>query len=293
MAISLTELRATPDESTYASELRLLYTLFEDAQRTRVAHGERLRAILQGRSSSSLIETTSDPDALLKEIKRGESAGAPRILERAYARSFEDEESAAAALRGVIEQHPAWPWLNDVKGIGHLLAARLLSRLDITRARTPSAFWAYCGLATIPGVAYRCERCGLEVAYPTGYQLKGTHNVKSGARECPGVLLPVGDETSTRVAPRGSALGGRASYDAHARNSCYLIGVSMLRCGGDYRSFYDAEREKLTFSRPGWTLKRRHLAALRKMEKTFLRDLWLAWRRAANLPVVAAYFPRI
>jgi hypothetical protein len=293
MAISLNELRAPPYEATYASELRLLYTLFEDAQRSRVAHGERLRAILQGRSYSSLAETTSDPDALLKAIRRGESADAPRILERAYSRAFEDEESAAAALRGVIEQHPVWPWLDDVKGIGHLLAARLLSRLDITRARTPSAFWAYCGLATIPGVAYRCERCGLEVAYPAGYQLKGAHNVKSGTRECTGVLLPVGDETSTRVAPRGSALGGRASYDAHARNSCYLIGVSMLRCGGDYRSFYDAEREKLAISRPAWTLKRRHLAALRKMEKTFLRDLWLAWRRAANLPVVAPYFPRI
>jgi hypothetical protein len=293
MAISLNELRTAPYESTYASELRLLYTLFEGAQRSRVAHGERLRAILQGRSSSSLTETTSDPDALLKAIRRGESAGAPRILECAYTRAFEDEESAAAGLRGVIEQHPVWPWLDDIKGIGHLLAARLLSRLDIARARTPSAFWAYCGLATIPGVAYRCERCGLEVAYPTGYQLKGAHNVKSGARECLGELLPAGNETSTRVAPRGSVLGGRASYDAHARNSCYLIGVSMLRCGGDYRSFYDAEREKLTVSRPGWTLKRRHLAALRKMEKTFLRDLWLAWRRAANLPVVAAYFPRI
>jgi hypothetical protein len=29
------------------------------------------------------------------------------------------------------------------------------------------------------------------------------------------------------------------------------------------------------------------------MEKIFLRDLWLAWRRAVNLPVVTAYFPRI
>src|ERR1700704_3416410 len=179
MAISLNELRTASYESTYASELRLLYTLFEDAQRSRVAHGERLRAILQGRSSSSLTETTSDPDAILKAIRRGESVGAPRILERAYARAFEDEESAAVALRGVIEQHLVWPWLEDIKGIGHLLAARLLSRLNITRAETPSAFWAYCGLATIPGVAYRCERCGLEVAYPTGYQLKGAHNVKS------------------------------------------------------------------------------------------------------------------
>jgi hypothetical protein len=67
----------------------------------------------------------------------------------------------------------------------------------------------------------------------------------------------------------------------------------MLRCGGDYRSFYDSERAKLAAARPGWTLKRYHLAALRKMEKTFLRDLWLAWRGAVNLPVVPSYFPRL
>jgi hypothetical protein len=28
------------------------------------------------------------------------------------------------------------------------------------------------------------------------------------------------------------------------------------------------------------------------MEKAFLRDLWLAWRRAVNLPIVSPYFPR-
>jgi hypothetical protein len=29
------------------------------------------------------------------------------------------------------------------------------------------------------------------------------------------------------------------------------------------------------------------------MEKAFLRDLWLAWRRAVNMPVVSSYFPRL
>jgi hypothetical protein len=29
------------------------------------------------------------------------------------------------------------------------------------------------------------------------------------------------------------------------------------------------------------------------MEKAFLRDLWLAWRSAENLPMVAPYFPRV
>ncbi|MDQ6691118.1 MAG: transposase [Gemmatimonadota bacterium] len=291
MAISLQQYHAPPYETYGASELRLLYQLYEEAQRSRIAHGERLRAIFQGRAFSSLAQTDGDSDDLLKAIKRGESAGAPRLLERAYARATDDEAAAAVELRDVIEQHPAWPWLDGVKGIGHLLAARLLSRLDVTRAKTPSSFWAYCGLGTIPGVAYRCSLCGLESAYPVGYQAREKHYNRSGSRECAGVLQQVDDDASARVAPRRSVLGGRASYDAQARNSCYLIGVSMLRCGGDYRSYYDAERAKLASSRPGWTPRRCHLAALRKMEKAFLRDLWVAWRRAVNLPVVAPYFP--
>jgi len=257
MAISLDKLHEHTIRPDIFSELRLLYPLFEEAQRSRVAHGERLRAIFQGRSGSALGGGAEDPDMLLKAIPRGERTGAPRVLEQAYSRAFQDEAEAAAALRESIEHHPAWPWLSNVKGVAHLLAARLLSRLDVARANTPSSFWAYCGLATIPGVAYRCSRCGLDVAYPIGYQ------------------------------------GGRATYDAHARATCYLIGTSILRCGGQYRSFYDAERARLAADRKGWTPKRCHLSALRKMEKMFLRDLWIAWRRAVDLPIVPAYFPRI
>jgi transposase IS116/IS110/IS902 family protein len=292
MAISLDEIHVPAYNAYAASDLRLLYQLFEEAQRSRIAHGERLRAILQGRSLTQIVTSIGDADPSLKAIARGETAGAPRILERAYARAVDDEAYAEEALRESIERHPAWPWLTNIRGIGHLLAARLLSRLDVTRAKTPSAFWAYCGLGTIPGVAYRCSRCRLEVAYPLGYQALGGHRTRDGRRECSGELETVPDK-QTRVAPRRSKLGGRASYDAQARISCYLIGISMLRCRSEYRLFYDSERARLAAARPGWTPKRCHLSALRRMEKTFLRDLWVAWRGAVNLPVVPPYFPRI
>ncbi|MFL5564326.1 MAG: hypothetical protein ACJ77J_04455, partial [Gemmatimonadaceae bacterium] len=147
MAVSLARLHTTANESHALPELRLLCQLYEEAQRARIAHGERLRAIFQGRSFTDVV-ISDDPDDLLKAIAHGESAGAPPILEHAYARAIEEELEAAAALRESIERHPAWGWLDGVKGVGHLLAARLLSRLDITRAKTPSAFWAYCGLGT-------------------------------------------------------------------------------------------------------------------------------------------------
>jgi hypothetical protein len=298
MAISLDQLHAPMYSAYSASELRLLYQLYEEAQRSRIAHGERLRAIIQGRSSPGSMTLVGDPDDLLKAISGGGTAGAPRILELAYSRAVETEAASAAALRESVGQHPVWPWLANVKGIGHLLAARLLSRLDVTRAKTPSAFWAYCGLGTIPGVTYRCSQCKMEVAYPLGYRIEQRHRGRwgggggGGAGECRGVLEPV-DEQSTRVAPRRSTTGGRSGYDAQARVSCYLIGASMLRRGSEYRSYYDAERTRLAAAHPAWTPKRCHLSALRKMEKAFLRDLWLAWRRAVNLPVVAPYFPRI
>ena len=275
-----------------AHDLRLLYQLYEDAQRSRVAHGERLRALFQGRSFDGLGSVSGDPDSLLKAIARGESVGAPRVLEKAYWRASEDENDAATALRLEIESHPAWSWMSQQRGVGELLAARLLSRLDVTRAKTPSAFWAYCGLATIPGAAYQCPRCKLEVGMPIGYRLGENHFTRAGSRLCSGhlELIQRGD---ARVAPRRSIAGGRNSYDAHARKSCYLIGVSMLRCSSNYRTYYDAERERLANERPGWTAKRSHLAALRKMEKVFLRDLWVAWRKAENLPVVRPYHPRM
>lgn len=289
MATSLQRISGS-DES--AHDLRLLYQLYEDAQRSRIAHGERLRALFQGRSFAGLGSIAADPDSLLKVIARGETVGAPRVLEKAYWRATEDESDAAAALRVEIESHPAWQWMSQQRGVGELLAARLLSRLDVTRARTPSAFWAYCGLATIPGAAYHCPRCKLEVGIPAGYKLRESHFTRAGSRLCIGHLeLIQGD--ATRVAPRRSVAGGRNSYDAHARKSCYLIGVSMLRCGSEYRSFYDAERERLASERPGWTAKRSHLAALRKMEKAFLRNLWVQWRKAVNLPIVRPYHPRI
>ena len=106
MAISLDEFHPLTYESCVAPELRLLYQLFEEAQRSRIAHGERLRAILQGRSASALATRTNDAGALLKALARGETVGAPRFLEHVYLRAIEDEKAAAAELREAIEKHP-------------------------------------------------------------------------------------------------------------------------------------------------------------------------------------------
>lgn len=66
MAISLKEFHSLTYEPHSAAELRLLYQLYEEAQRGRIAHGERLRAILQGRSVAIESGSTTDANPLLK-----------------------------------------------------------------------------------------------------------------------------------------------------------------------------------------------------------------------------------
>src|SRR2546430_12927878 len=99
MAISLERFSPTTE---LVSDLRLVYQLFEEAQRARVAHGERLRAIFQGRTAAGGGERTEKADALLKTIVRGNTVGAPRVLEPAYAPAATDEPDAGQTLRDGI-----------------------------------------------------------------------------------------------------------------------------------------------------------------------------------------------
>ena len=79
MAISLESVSLTTE---FIYDLRLVYQLFEEAQRSRVAHGERLRAIFQGRTVAGGAGRTENADALLKTIARGNTLGAPTVLPR-------------------------------------------------------------------------------------------------------------------------------------------------------------------------------------------------------------------
>ncbi|HEX2188754.1 MAG TPA: transposase [Longimicrobiaceae bacterium] len=272
-----------------ATELRLLVDAFEQWQRMRVQTGERIRAVLQGRDGTAdpAQEAEEDVDQVLVRIRRGEDDGPQPMLAAMYRTCYREEESFTAALLAGLEEHPAWPWLSQVKGVGPLLGAKLLSRLDARRAPTPSSFWAYCGLATVPGVEYRCQTCGRTLAFPASYSVTGAHKVQGGRRTCGGQLLP--GPARVRVAQPRVARGEAGAYNVFAKKVCYLLGVSFLRTRSPYSREYAAHRERLEELHPGWDPKRRHLTAMRRMEKRFLADLWLAWREALGLPTTAPY----
>lgn len=283
--------RPTLSDGLSVRDLRWIADAYEQAQRVRVDTGERIRAILQGRDERrDAANAEESPVEVLAAIRRGVTDGPVPLLGRTYRRHADEERELRRAMLTALSTHPAWPWLSRVKGIGATLAAKLLARLDVTRAPSPSSFWSYCGMATVPGVEYRCQTCGLRASFPTRYKVKGAHLGADTRAACSGTLVAFrGPEQGVRVAQPKPASGEKASYDQYAKKVCYLIGVSFLRSGSAYERYYREQRTRLQRERPGWTSGRVHFAALRKTEKLFLAQLWAVWREAEGLPITSPY----
>ena len=270
-----------------ARDLRWIATAFESAQAQRLRKGDEIRALATNRAPTG-ARSPVDVDAVLARIRAGASPIPFAATGEAYRRHWEEERDLLRLLSERIALHPAWPWLSRVRGIGPSLAARLLGRLEIDRAPTPSSFWSYCGLATVAAEVYRCPECGYELSLPSGRAVRAGHRVPSTGQQCTGALAPVG-EGPRRVAQPRPSRGENAPYDREAKKLCYLIGISFVRQGSAYRLYYQEQRARLDVAKPDWIPRRRHLTALRMTEKLFLAHLWLVWREQLGLPITAPY----
>jgi hypothetical protein len=263
---------------------------YEQAQKARVQVGERIRAILQGRHDGTAPETTVDAAELLEQIRKGEADGPSDFLTRAYRLHASAEDEARAAMKMALELHPVWPWLEGVRGVGSTLACRLLARLNPLRAPTPSSFWAYCGLGTVPAMEYACRTCGRVVTQPLGFKVTGVHQRLGAPGRCKDQLrLNRGPHDGIRAAQPGPLRGQKQAYNHEAKKVCYLIFVSFMRCRGAYADHYREVRSDLATDRPGWAKGKIHLAAGRRTQKLFLSHLWVTWRQALGLPVTSPH----
>ena len=91
--------------------------------------------------------------------ERGDSAPSAETLEEwlGWHRRFADlEADIASGMEAAVEFHPTWPWLQEVKGIGPVLSAKMLGQIgDIATFDTVSKLWRFAGLAVIDGKAER------------------------------------------------------------------------------------------------------------------------------------------
>jgi hypothetical protein len=268
--------------------LRWVVSAYDDAVRQRIRFGERLRSVLQSTTDPLGISEIQDVDAIVAASRSRVHPAPVPFLGPLHAEASMHELRMAALLEVVIARHPAWPWLTGVSGIGPVLAARLLSRLEIRRAPTPSSFWAYCGLATVPGTRYRCRRCGGVITGISGLTEAPHHRLADGTNCSSGPATVATGETVRIGQPRPRP-GESRRFDSTARTACYLIGVSFARQGREYKALYTEHRLRLQTVHPEWPRKRIVLAAQRVGVKRFLADLWVEWRRREGLPIVPPY----
>jgi len=146
------------------SPLRWLADTYEQTQRLRIQLSNRIGAVQREADAGPVPRSASQSLLLIGQA------------ERALTRDMEE------ALAG----HPAMAWLGQVKGIGPVLATKILAHVEIDRAPTISALWRFAGYAVIDGARERPVKGGGPLHYcirlKTACYLVCTSFVKLGAR---------------------------------------------------------------------------------------------------------------
>lgn len=176
-----------------------------------------------------------------------------------------------------VEDIPIYEELSNIKGIGPMLAAKLIAMIDIEKANTVSALWRYCGY----GVGeYWVDEKGEIKAPKNGIQYIDKQRVRVTPEPKPEWTLQ-----EMRDRPVEKFL---LSYNKRLKTTLYLIAGSFMKCGSPYREIYD--RAKVHYQQnTDWTKGHIHRAATRKMIKIFLSHLWERWRLLEDLPIRRAY----
>lgn len=188
----------------------------------------------------------------------------------------DSEEKLKKHISKIVHHHSLWTgFLKHVKGCGELMAAVIISEIDIEKATTVSKIWQYAGMN--PKAVKGTKGSGSKK--DGTFELVKTDDLVRGDRLTPGYLSPYNSFLKTKL------LG--------------VLGSSFIKCNSPYRKYYDDMKTRLENSDrqisgkgKSWsetTKMHRHNAANRYMVKMFLKDLYVAWRTVEGLPVRPSY----
>ena len=185
------------------------------------------------------------------------------------------EKEMEKNINPLIHKHPLWVhFLRDVKGVGEMMAAVIVTQFDIDRAETVSKMWQFSGMnpGQVRGKVWK-KKAGDRLLVATDAMIRGDKKTK-------GYVCPFNSFLKAKM------LG--------------VLGSSFLKAASPYRTYYDNYKHRLesedwgTESKNPTDKKRpkaghQHKAANRYMVKMFLCDLYVAWRTLEGLPVRPPY----
>ena len=188
----------------------------------------------------------------LKKQERG-----TELLSKFHDEFLDFESEIEKHVTRTVKQHPIYPWLKSCKGIGPIIAASLISQIDITKAEHASSVWKYCGLAVDleTGKAERREK-GKKISWNPF--LKKT-------------CWKIGESF---VKSKGKY---RTIYDTSKKY---------------YQEKFPKEVKDTKSKRVFYTKGHIHALSKRRAVKLFLADFWVEWRKLEGLPVSVPFMHR-
>jgi hypothetical protein len=224
--------------------LRLAAETFTDLQRARISVGNR-------RDSSQVDQEITG--AVLRHAQVAEDA-AGLVMRRTF-------RTAAPRVRA---------WVKETKGLGEHLMARLLGAIGDPAVANPMTW------TEEPPEDHVCDpkRCG-----------EGKHLVALAPyrRTVSQLWSFCGHGDPTRKRRKGMTQAEAfGAGNPHAKMLVHLMAECCMKCSGSpYRTVYDVAR--MTYAtREGWTPLHQHNAALRKVGKEILRDLWIVANKGST-----------
>jgi len=250
--------------------LKLIVKEYYETQKYRVRLGNRMKLKKDGDEQKTFKDTQGIHDVSSDEFI---------FLEESYSSALAREKSMEKIIHNRLKDFPINDWFISVKGCGDMMAAILITTIDIHKATTVSKIWQYCGLN--PGEVRGMKKMSPQQAEENGFEVVRKYENFEGKEE---VIAKTNDMI------RGDKLkaGYLAPFNQWIRTK--LIGVlasGFLKSKSPYRMHYDnlKTRELAKGTPKGHA----HNRALRYMVKMFLADMYAVWRELEGLEVRPPY----
>lgn len=126
---------------TIPQKLRQLTDSYEQVQRLRIQTNNRVEAIKRGADEANTNFVA--PESQISLIQRLEAS----------------ENQIVEEMNSMLVDHPAWPWLSQIRGIGPTLAGKLLGHIGgVDICPNVAKLWRFAGFAVIDDKAERLHK---------------------------------------------------------------------------------------------------------------------------------------
>lgn len=222
-------------------------------------------------SSSNQLELKKDGSSQSGSKGKTRNLSASETLNEVLNNTKSSEQKLAKAIKEYVERTDEWNlFLKNVKGCGPIIAAILITEIDIRKSNTVSAIWQYAGMNPAKNVKGR--------KYVDG-KIVVTDELIKGDKLTKGYLAPYNKFLKTAILGK--------------------LGESFLKTNSPYKKYYDDYKERLAHSdaiatstgKP-WkecTKAHRSAAANRHMCQQFLIDYYRAVRQIYGLEIRVPY----